>query len=315
VPGATGRTFTPRPQDLGKKVTVAVSAQRPGYLTATVPSEATASVLPGVMRNTKAPVVSGRAVVGRTLSATHGAWSVKADTYGYQWYAGHGAIKGATGATYQPTADVAGRHLHVVVTAHSAGYTSLSAESASTGKVVLGRIAFAKPTIRGRGVVGRTLTAHVGSVQPSTAEAHYRWYRDHRAIRGARGATYVVQSEDLGHRVHVVVTLRAENWTSRTKRSAAVDDIRTQPRLHPRTSLHDGRVFLRLVVRDAGLAAPDGRATVLLGSHRVGRFDVTGGRGSRLLAAMRHGRHTLTIVYRGGAQEAVGRTTVDVTVP
>jgi hypothetical protein len=30
---------------------------------------------------------------------------------------------------------------------------------------------------------------------------------------------------------------------------------------------------------------------------------------------MRHGTHTLTIVYRGGTQETVGRRTVDVTVP
>jgi surface antigen len=315
VPGATAETFTPRPQDVAKKVTVAVSATRPGYLTATVSSEATATVLPGVMHNTKAPVVSGRAVVGRTLTATHGKWSVKADSYGYQWYAGHAAIPGATGATYQPTPDVAGRHLHVVVTAHSAGYTPLSAESTSTVKVVLGRVAFAKPTIRGRGVVGRTLDAHLADVQPSEAVAHYRWYRDSRPIRGAREATYVVQPDDLGHRLHVVVTMRAENWTARTKRSAAVTDIKAQPRLHPHTSLHQGRVFLQLVVRAAGLSAPDGQANVWLGGHRVGRFDVTNGRGSRLLAAMRHGTHTLTIVYRGGPQETVGRTTVDVQVP
>jgi len=315
VPGATDKTFTPRPQDLGKRVTVAVSASRPGYLTATVPSEATANVLPGVMHNTQAPVVTGHAVVGRTLSTTHGAWSVKADDYGYQWYAGHSAIAGATAATYQPTADVAGRHLHVVVTANSAGYTSLSAASASTAKVVLGHVAFAKPTIRGRGVVGSTLTAHLESVQPSTAEAHYRWYRGSEPIRGAREATYAVQPTDLGHRIHVVVTMRAENWTSRTKRSLAITEIKTQPRLHPHTSLHQGRVFLRLVVQAAGLSEPDGSANVWLGRHRVGRFDVTNGRGSRLLAAMRRGTHTLTIVYRGGSQETVGRRTVDVTVP
>jgi hypothetical protein len=69
------------------------------------------------------------------------------------------------------------------------------------------------------------------------------------------------------------------------------------------------------VVRAAGLSAPDGLANVWLGTHRVGRFDVTNGRGSRLLATMRQGAHTLTIVYRGGAQETVGRTTFDVRVP
>jgi surface antigen len=315
VPDATGKRFTPRPQDLGKEVSVAVIASRPGYLTATIPTAPTATVLPGVMHNTQVPVLSGRAVVGHTLHATDGSWSVTPDGYDYQWYAGRDPIAGATDATYQPTADVAGRHLHVVVSAHSAGYTSLSSASAHTAKVVLGRVSFARPTIRGRAVVGRTLTAHLDSVQPTTAEAHYRWYLGSRPIRGAREATYVVQPGDLGHRIHVVVTMRAQNWTSRTGHSEAVTDIRTQPRLHARTSLHDGRVLLRLVVRAAGLTGPDGRATVWLGQHRVGRVTVTDGRGSRLLAAIRRGTHTLTIVYRGGPHETVGRTTVGVTVP
>jgi hypothetical protein len=34
-----------------------------------------------------------------------------------------------------------------------------------------------------------------------------------------------------------------------------------------------------------------------------------------LLAALRRGTRTLTVVYRGGPHEAVGRKTVTVTVP
>ena len=315
VPGATGSTFTLRPQDLGKKVTVVVNASRPGYLVSAVSSAATANVLPGVMHNTGAPVVSGRAVVGQTLRTTNGAWSVAPDAYRYQWYADDSAIVGATAATYQPTAAVAGHRIHVVVTAGSAGYTSLAAKSASTDLVVLGRVAFDKPTIRGRAVVGRTLTARLTSIEPSTAAAQYHWYRDSTPIHGAREATYVVQTADLGHRIHVVVTMRATNWTSRTKRSVAITEIKSRPWIHPHTSLHDGRVLLRLAVGAAGLTGLEGRATVWLGSHRVGRVEVTDGHGRRLLAPMRHGTHTLTVVYRGGAQETVRRTSFDVTVP
>jgi hypothetical protein len=39
------------------------------------------------------------------------------------------------------------------------------------------------------------------------------------------------------------------------------------------------------------------------------------GSGSHLLAPLRHGSHTITVVYRGGALETVGRATVTVTVP
>jgi surface antigen len=315
VPGATDRTFTPRPDDLGKKVTVEVRASRPGYLAAAVASPATASVVPGLIHNQKAPVVSGRAMVGRTVRTTNGSWSITPDEFRYQWYAGKTAIAGATGPAYQPTAAEAGRRLHVVVTARSAGYTSLSSASGTTDRVVLGRVGFDKPEIRGRALVGHTLTAHLTSVDPSTATVSYLWYRGHQPISGARAATYVIQAGDLGHRVHVVVTMHAQNWLPRQRRSVALTDIRTTPHLHVHTSLRHGRVFLRLVVESPGLTAPSGEARVRLGSRRVGLFTVSDGEGSRLLAPMRRGTHTLTVVYRGGSEETVGLRTVTVTVP
>ena len=227
VPDATESTFTPRPQDIGKRVTVEVTATRTGYLAASVSSPESAPTLAGVMKNHRAPVVSGHAVVGRTLSTTDGSWSITPDSFDYQWYAGHHAIDGATHATYVVSPAEAGHKIHVVVTAKHEGYTSLRAGSATTDRVVFGRISFDKPTIRGHAVVGRTLTARLESLQPTAATPHYAWYRDGDPIRGAHSATYVVQEADLGHRVHVVVTMDADNWVSRTKRSAATDDVRT----------------------------------------------------------------------------------------
>jgi surface antigen len=315
VPGATEHTFTPRPQDVGKHVTVVVTATRLAYLSASVPSEQTAATLPGVIRNHHVPVVSGRAVVGHTLSTTHGKWSITPNEFDFQWYVGHHPIAGATGSTYVVSPAEAGHHLHVVVTAKHTGYTSLSATSDVTDRIVFGRIAFDKPTIRGHAVVGRKLTAHLDAVDPTTATPHFRWYRDREPIRGARSATYVVQEADLGHRVHVVVTMRAENWVPRTRHSESVTDIKTVPRLHVRTSMKSGRVLLRLTVSSPGLSAPSGFVRVWHGDTVVGRFSVVDGHGSRLLARMRHGTHKLTVVYHGGPQETVGRTTVSVTIP
>jgi surface antigen len=315
VPGATDPTFTPRPEDLGQKITVEVRASRPGYLTAAVPSSATATVLPGLIRNQKAPVVSGHAVVGRTLRTTDGTWSIAPDEFRYQWYSGATAIAGATGSSYHPTAAAVGHRIHVVVTARSAGYTSLSSESGTTDRVVFGRVAFDKPEIRGHALVGRTLAAHLTSVHPSTATASYQWYRGHEPIRGARAATYVVQTADLGHRLHVVVAMRATHWLVRERRSLAVGDVRTTPHLGVHTSMRHGRVYLHLDVESPGLAAPAGEAKVKLGDRRIGLFPVTDGEGGRLLAPMRRGTHTLTVVYHGGSEETVARRTVTVTVP
>jgi surface antigen len=314
VPHATAKTFTPRAADLGKKVTVEVIASRAGYLTASVPATSAAAVRPGVLHSHKAPVVTGRAVAGHTLRTTNGTWSLRPDSLRYQWYAGHTAIKGATRSAYTVTPSVAGARIHAVVTAVRAGYTSLAATSDRTKRAVLGRIEFGRPTIRGHVVVGHTVSAHVAGLKPSSATAHYRWYLDGEPIHGAHDESYDVQESDLGHRLRVVVTMRATNWTSRARHSLATS-VRTRPRLHPHLSLRQDRVFLRLVVRAPGLDAVDGRAKVWLGDHRVGMFAVTAGRGSRLLAAMKRGTHTLTIVYRGGAEETVARKTVTVTVP
>jgi hypothetical protein len=169
--------------------------------------------------------------------------------------------------------------------------------------------------VRGHAVVGRTLRARLDDVAPSSATPHFHWYRDDQPIRGARDASYVVRTADLGHSLHVVVTMRADNWVPRVERSASVTDVRTRPRLHAHTSLRDGRVFLRLVVRAPGLSRIDGVARVWLHGHRIGAFEVSDGGGSRLLASMRSGTHTLALVYHGGAHETVGRTTVTVTVP
>jgi surface antigen len=314
VDGATARTFTPRPEDVGGRVAVEVIASRPGYLTAYQTSDQTAPTLPGVIVNHRAPVVSGHAVVGRTLTSTSGSWSITPDRVDYQWYAGHRAIAGATQSTYVVTAAEAGDRIHVVVTAKHAGYTSTSAGSDSTARVVFGRISFAKPEIRGHAVVGRTLRVHVESVEPRTATRHYQWYRDSEPIHGARAATYVVTPADLGHRVHVDVTLDAENWISRTKRSETVTDIKTAPHVHVHPSMRGGRVFLRVTVSSPGLAAPGGTVHVWRGGTLVGRVPVVDGHGGHLLAPMRHGAHRLTLVYRGGPLEKVTRRTVTVTV-
>jgi surface antigen len=230
VGGATSRTFTPRPEDVGKQVSVEVVASRPGYLTAYQVSEPTAATIRGVIVNHRAPSVSGRAVVGRKLTATAGRWSVTPDQIDYQWYAGHQAIAGATGSTYRPTEADAGLRIHVVVTVRKDGYTSSSARSDHTVRVVFGRVSFAKPTLHGHAVEGRTLRARVGPVDPKGATRHYQWYRGTEAIRGAHDATYTVRHADVGHRLHVVVTLDADNWNSRSRRSLATADVRAARR-------------------------------------------------------------------------------------
>jgi surface antigen len=317
VPGATDPTFMPRPQDVGKQVTAEVKASRPGYLTALLPAPKTAAVLPGVIRNKAVPTITGTPMVGRTLHASNGEWSRTPESYTYQWYAGTHSLPGATHATYHPTAADAGLTLHVVVTAHSQGYTPERAWSARTAPTTLGTISVTKPTVGGPMILGRTLTAVVKNAAPATATAHYQWYRGPDPIRGAHDSTYVLTSADVGHHVWVRVTMEAKNWVPVTKRSAPAARVRSVPVLHAHTHVRtDGRVTMRLNVDAPGLSAPAGVANVWLGKVLVGHFEVKDGIGTRLLRTLRHGTHTLTVVFRGDAtQMTAGHATVTVTVP
>jgi surface antigen len=316
VSGQTSRTFTPRPEDLGQPVSVEVVATRPGYLTAVLSSTATADTLAGVIRSTTAPEVTGTPMLGRTLHASTGSWSVTPDSLAYQWYSGRSPIVGATDPAYVPTWADAGHRIHVRVTATATGYTRLAVDSASTQRVVLGRATEEKPTVAGRAVLGRTLHAHVASFAPRTGTPHYRWYRGPDPIHGARDATYQVRAADVGHRLHVVVTMRAPNWTPVVRRSTATDHAVSVPTLDVTTTISNGRVHLQLDVHTPGFASPSGDARVLLGSRGLGRFLVLDGRGEQLLARLLPGTHRLTVVYHGGAhQTSTTRTHVTVTVP
>jgi hypothetical protein len=115
----------------------------------------------------------------------------------------------------------------VVVTASSPGYTSVTAASTDTDAVLLGLATLEKPTVTGKVVIGRTLTAHVPAFTPATATPRLRWLRGHEPIRGAHGATYVLRPADVGHRIRVEVEIRSAHWVPITRHSVWTEPVRT----------------------------------------------------------------------------------------
>lgn len=81
--------------------------------------------------NTVAPVVSGTARVGQTLTTTNGTWSGSPTSYTYQWTRNGSNISGATSATYLTVVADMGTLVRCVVTAINAGGPSTPAASNS----------------------------------------------------------------------------------------------------------------------------------------------------------------------------------------
>lgn len=162
------------------------------------------------------PTISGRGVVGSTLTAAPGSWSDATATFSYAWQRcdGNGScspIDGADGTTYTLGRVDRDAFVRVVVTAQ-VGDVSVSKASAAVGPVTpAAPTAFAMPTIFGDAVVGAELAADPGSWSDPEATFKFVWQRCDdtgvcTAIADATGATYAPSADDLGSSLRVEVT-------------------------------------------------------------------------------------------------------------
>jgi hypothetical protein len=116
IAGATGSTYIPVVADAGKYITLTVT--RIGRV-GSVTSNTTA--IPAISEITGAVSISGGAYIGGTLTADTASLG-GSGTIGYQWNrrttetGADTAIPGATGSTYIPVTDDAGKYITVTVT-------------------------------------------------------------------------------------------------------------------------------------------------------------------------------------------------------
>ncbi|MDR1824789.1 MAG: hypothetical protein LBR27_05585 [Bifidobacteriaceae bacterium] len=129
VAGATGQGYAPQAADVGKKLSVRVTATLAGYDTAAVMSPAVDIAL-GVLEPGTVKLV-GSARVGQTLSVNPGVWGPGAVTLSYRWRVGGAVVPGATSSTYVPQAADAGQTVSVVVTGTKTGYGTMAVASGS----------------------------------------------------------------------------------------------------------------------------------------------------------------------------------------
>ena len=200
IAGSVNQTRTLVAADIGHVISCAVVAIANGQPSLSATAAATVSIIAApipVPVNTLAPVVSGTAAVGSTLSTTNGAWSNSPGSYAYAWRRDGVDIAGATAATYVVASADLGHDVAVRVYATNGGGTA-GATSNTTTIPFVAPVNTVAPVISGSGSVGQALTVTNGTWNNNPDSYAYQWRRDAEDIAGATNAAYTVLGADQG---------------------------------------------------------------------------------------------------------------------
>jgi len=225
ISGATTSTYVPVSGDVGHTITVFVTGEFSGYLSATALSAPTPSVTaePSVTGGTVS--ITGTVTVGSTLTVVVAGWTPAGLSYAYKWNRDGSPISGATSTTYVLGLADVGHTLSVAVTGSLAGYLPATVVSGLTAAVPQPAVAPGTVSITGTAAVSGTLTANPGSWTPTGVSLTYQWRRGGGAITGATSATYQPVAADVGLTLTVAVTGTKAGYTSATAVSAATPAI------------------------------------------------------------------------------------------
>ncbi|MDQ1496324.1 MAG: large repetitive protein, partial [Actinomycetota bacterium] len=248
IQGATGKTYTSGPLDVGQTLRALVSAVKGGSATTLATGD---SAQTGVVaaRNTALPSTSGIPMDGKVLTAdtagaSAGSWDGVANlTYAYQWLRCDGSgntcvaiATNGTGSTYMLTPDdvaAPGDATHARITIRVQISATLNGASTAANSNATPQIAAAPtvnttlPAVSGDPIENQELTASAGAW--SGTDVHvvsYQWVRcdppfatcTNDGVASLSGR-YLVQTADVGHYVTFVETVANRLGTTSTQRA------------------------------------------------------------------------------------------------
>lgn len=172
------------------------------------------------------PKVVGTPQVDETLTARPGLWSATSPTFTYQWNASGVPIAGATGTTYQPTAEQVGDEFTVRVVASKAGFRKGASASAETQPAVPGVLdVVSSPIVEGFAKVGAVLRASAASFAPTADASEYLWFANGLQLKGATGPALTLTADHLGKKISVVAKGTRAGYQTAVARSAQTEPI------------------------------------------------------------------------------------------
>ena len=250
-PIGTGATYTVKPADKGKTITVkAIYTDGAGHAevvssdpTAEVSDAAPTPQPPQPPATNHEPVgsvtITGDAKVGETLTASN---DLKDDdglgTITYRWLANGEEV--GKGASYTLQDTDKGKTITVKAEYTDGKGTAESVESAKTAEVAENTAPTPQPptpqptnhpgtvTITGDTKVGGTLTATVNDDDGFAQDkVSYQWLRDGKPIDGATASSYTLAADDAGHKISVQATYD-DNAAHHESPTSAASDIGAQ---------------------------------------------------------------------------------------
>ena len=230
IAGETNANHFTVPQDLGKKLTLVVTATRPGYATS-VTKLTTGTIMAALpITATAVPELTtvwheiwSSSFVNFEFTATPGKWTVPGATYAYQWLRNGKPLTGATSSTYVTTVKDLGENISVRVTASKQFHISGVTESASWVVKEAPLDSYTTATVTGSGKIGEPLTGPASIDATHISTYTYRWeglmVDQWKAIPGETGRVFTPKASDgiqAGDMVRLVVTLDRPGFSAWT---------------------------------------------------------------------------------------------------
>lgn len=152
------------------------------------------------------PTVTGKVVVGNTVTAKSGAWTPRTVKPSYEWLKNGVALPKQSKRKLKITPAIAKglESLSVRITGDLAGEDSVDTTSTKRQPTLRAT----KPKVKGKKRVGKKLTARPGNWRPGKVTFTYQWLRNGKPIKAKAGKKkkYKLVKKDRGKRISVRVT-------------------------------------------------------------------------------------------------------------
>ena len=219
ISGATSKSLTLVQADLGRRISLKVTASYSNKADGTSTSNPTLNVLPKQISVTQPPTLTGKSQPGELLTLVPGKWSTGV-VLSYNWFRDNEYIEDATSKTYKVMGSDYGKTIMAVVTGTLLGEASTYAPS-FTRITTKGKFKISTPKIMGTPKVARKLYV-LAPVVESGSKVSYIWSRNSKPIANASGSSYVVTAKDKGQSLTVKVLVSKAGYSNLSLTAAKV---------------------------------------------------------------------------------------------